>query len=155
MYFTHRKTVFQILVEKPANYTDIVYPAASAQQISLCLPPNTVLVTLGCPFTTYRCTTHEMLNSPPLRIRQERFGDPQYWWYRSLQTISWDYHRSRLLLPGPVIHKSAAKKVFMFKAPSDWNNLPSNTLLRVSTRSKMRSILIMGSVAHLINSTSI
>ena len=35
-------------------------------------------------------------------------------------------HSSQYFFSIPTVYKTIGKKAFMFKAPSDWNNLPSN-----------------------------
>lgn len=139
--FSIRKKLVLQLILPIMDYGDIVYMTAPNTNL---LPLNTLYnrlcrFILGCPYTTHHCTMYETLNLPSLTVRRQ-----QHWLQFIFKCIYFDYpqylkrymnhltsrhqlrHCSQVFFVVPSARKSVSKKSFSFKAPSDWNNLPTH-----------------------------
>ena len=95
---------------------------------------------LNCPYMTHHCTLYENLNLPSPTIRRQH-----HWFHFIFKCIHFNYphylkqymnrftsdhqlrHCAQIYFKLPTnINNAVGKKSFMFKAPSDWNNLPSH-----------------------------
>lgn len=136
-----RKKLATQLILPIFDYADIVYQCAPKTT----LHPLDVVYNklcrfiLGCPFTTHHCTMFEQLNWFSLTSRRR-----QHWLQFIFKCIHFNYppylkqlmvrfsstyqlrHSKQFFYSVPGFSKCTAKKAFMWKAPSDWNNLPAN-----------------------------
>ena len=93
---------------------------------------------LRCPYRTHHCLMYESLNWDPKSRRQFHwsiltfkciyFNFPPYL-KQLLISFTSQYsrrHMDHLFLVTPRISKGISRRAFKFKAPSDWNNLPSS-----------------------------
>ena len=135
-----KKIAFQLILPL-MDYADSVYCIASKTTLSpLTISYNRLCrFILNCPFSTHHCTLYELLDLPIPHIRRQL-----HWSHFIFKCIHFDYpsylkqplvpfssthllrHTVQLFFFVPVVSKSIGKKSFMFKAPSDWNNLPTN-----------------------------
>ena len=138
--FSARKKIVLQAVLPIMDYADIVYQTTNK---TILHPLNTVYnrlcrFVLDCPFMTHHCILYENLNltSPTVRRQQHwlqfifksiHFNYPQYLKqylvpYSSQHQLR---HTSQIYFKVPPrLTNLVGKKSFMYKAPTDWNNLP-------------------------------
>ena len=162
--FTVRKKLVLQLILPIIDYADVVYQ--TAPKINL-LPLNTIYnrlcrFILGCPYLTHHCSMYETLNLPSPTVRRQQhwlqfifkciyFNYPQYLkqymvHYTSRHQLR---HCSQVYFQVPPVSTSVAKRSFMFKAPSDFNNIPQH--IRSITSFQQFKILLS---SHLDSSCS-
>ena len=138
--FTARRKIVLQAILPIMDYADIIYQTANKTNL---LPLNTIYnrlcrFVLNCPYMTHHCILYENLNltSPTVRRQQHwlqfifkciHFNYPQYLKqylvpYTSQHQLR---HCTQIYFKVPTrVSNLVGKKAFMFKAPTDWNNLP-------------------------------
>ena len=136
-----RKKIALQLILPIMDYADSVYCIAS----NTSLTPLTRVYNrlcrfiLNCAFTTHHCIMYELLDLPTPYIRRQI-----HWLHFVFKCVHFNYpfylkqflvpfssthhlrHTVQQFFSVPNVSKSISKKAFMFKAPSNWNNLPVN-----------------------------
>ena len=133
-----RKLALQLILPF-FDYADVVYLNTSKTNLR---PLNTAYnrlcrFALGCSFYTHHCIMYNALKWPTLSIRRHN-----HWLQFIFKCIHSNYpaylkqflipystpyhlrHSSQYFFIIPTVNKTIGKRAFMFKAPSDWNNLP-------------------------------
>lgn len=139
--FDVRKKLALQLILPLFDYCDVVYQNASKSDL---VPLNTAYnrlcrFVLGCPFLTHHCTMYDRLQWPPLQARRQMhwlqflfkciyFNYPTYLKRYLIQIPSTQYtrHSTQVYFTVPFTGNNFGKNGFAFKAPTDWNNLPSH-----------------------------
>ncbi len=123
------------------DYCDVIYQNAHKSDLaSLNTAYNRLCrFVLGCPYHTHHCLMYNRLNWPSLNVRRH-----MHWLQLIFKCIYFNYppylqqflipytstyhirHSAHLYFSVPNVNKSFGRRSFMFKAPADWNNLPTN-----------------------------
>ncbi|XDV21785.1 hypothetical protein PO909_026805, partial [Leuciscus waleckii] len=138
-----RKRIITQLIFPILDYADVIYGNTFETNLrSLNVLYNSLCrFVLRCPYRTHHCLMYESLNWPAPKSRRQlhwltlifkciHFNFPSYLkdllipfrgsFFYSLR------HMDQLFLVTPRISKEIGRRAFKFKAPSDWNNLPSS-----------------------------
>ncbi len=138
--FNVRKKLALQLILPFFDYADVVYQNTTKTNLMLLTTAYNKLCrfVIGCSYDTHHCIIYDLLKWFPLNIRRRihwlqfifkciHFNYPNYL-RQNLILYSSPYHlrHSAYYFFTPLVKKVFGKKAFRYKAPADWNNLPSN-----------------------------
>ena len=138
--YSVRKKLAMQLIFPILDYCDVVYISASKSVLApLTKVYNRICrFILQCPYLTHHCLMYQSLQFPSPQARRQlhwfqfifkciHFNYPPYLKQYFVQLTS-NYQTRRSVHPYfsvPHIRNTTGRKAFMFRAPNDWNHLPT------------------------------